>query len=83
MLELLGLKAFAPEIALGSIVLLLVAFAREKWSPVVVAIGGMAFFLLTGMVDTNGMLESLSNNAPWTIIAMFILSGALVRTGVL
>ena len=83
MLELLGLKAFAPEIALGSIVLLLVAFASEKWSPVVVAIGGMAFFLLTGMVDTNGMLESLSNNAPWTIIAMFILSGALVRTGVL
>lgn len=83
MLELLGLKAFAPEIALGSIVLLLVAFASERWSPVVVAIGGMAFFLLTGMVDTNGMLESLSNNAPWTIIAMFILSGALVRTGVL
>lgn len=83
MLELLGLRGFAPEIALGSIVLLLVAFASERWPPVVVAIGGMAFFLLTGMVDTNGMLSSLSNNAPWTIIAMFILSGALVRTGVL
>jgi len=83
MLEFLGLKAFAPEIALGSIALLLAAFASERWSPVVVAIGGMAFFLFTGMVDTNGMLGALSNNAPWTIIAMFILSGALVRTGVL
>jgi len=83
MLEFLGLEAFAPEIALGSIVVLLGAFASERWSPVVVAIGGMAFFLFTGMVDTNGMLGALSNNAPWTIIAMFILSGALVRTGVL
>mgnify|MGYP001241821164 CR=1 FL=1 len=83
MLEFLGLEAFAPEIALGSIIVLLGAFASERWSPVVVAIGGMAFFLFTGMVDTNGMLGALSNNAPWTIIAMFILSGALVRTGVL
>ncbi len=83
MLDLLGLTTYAPEIALASILLLLVAFASERWSPVVVAIAGMAFFLFTGMVETSGMLAALSNNAPWTIIAMFILSGALVRTGVL
>jgi di/tricarboxylate transporter len=83
MLHVLGLQEFAPHIALASILLLLCAFASEKWPPEVVAISGMAFFLLCGMVDTAGMLGALSNNAPWTIIAMFILSSALMRTGVL
>ncbi|KQT86587.1 SLC13 family permease [Aurantimonas sp. Leaf443] len=83
MLETLGLAAYAPEIALATIILLLVAFASEKFAPEVVAIGGMAFFLFTGMASTNDMLDTLSNSAPWTIVAMFILSSALVRTGVL
>ena len=82
MIEVLGLGAYAPEIALCLVALLMVVFALEKFPPEVVAISGMALVLVLGLIDSRTMLSALSNSAPWTIIAMFMLSGALVRTGV-
>ena len=36
-----------------------------------------------GIVPSEGVLKVFSNPAPWTIAAMFIVSGGLVRTGLI
>lgn len=72
--------------AVASLVLLalvLVGFVVERWPPAVVAAGGAAIFLITGLIDTNELMAVFSNPAPIAIAAMFVLSGALVRTGTL
>ncbi|MDF2231432.1 SLC13 family permease [Albimonas sp. CAU 1670] len=58
-------------------------FCLERFSPEVVAIGGVAVLMATGVLEPDVMLGAFSNAAPITIGAMFILSGALVRTGAL
>ncbi len=58
-------------------------FMRDLWSPEVVALGGAAAMLLLGFLPYEKALAVFSNPAPWTIAAMFILMGALVRTGAL
>ena len=60
-----------------------VAFLLERFPPAAIAICGAAAFLLLGFIDTGDVLAVFSNSAPATIAAMFILSGALVRTGTL
>jgi di/tricarboxylate transporter len=60
-----------------------VAFLLERFPPAVVAVAGAATFLVLGFIDSKDMLSVFSNSAPITIGAMFILSGALVRTGTL
>ena len=49
----------------------------------VVALTGVAAMLATGVLPYDQALPVLSNPAPWTIAAMFIIMGALVRTGAL
>ena len=46
-----------------------------------VAIGGVATLLALGVLPYEDALDVLSNPAPWTIAAMFLVMGALVRTG--
>ncbi|PTX54094.1 di/tricarboxylate transporter [Litoreibacter ponti] len=58
-------------------------FVRETYPTEVVAIGGASVLLLTGVLPYEAALSVLSNPAPWTIAAMFIIMGALVRTGAL
>ncbi|MEM6438985.1 MAG: SLC13 family permease [Pseudomonadota bacterium] len=58
-------------------------FVAERYPPEVVAIGGLSVLLLTGVVPVEGVMGAIANPAPLTIAAMFILSGALVRTGAL
>ncbi|WP_299656403.1 SLC13 family permease [uncultured Tateyamaria sp.] len=60
-----------------------VLFLRESFPAEVVAIGGAALMLATGALPYDDALSVLSNPAPWTIAAMFIIMGALVRTGAL
>ena len=60
-----------------------VLFVREQYPVEVVAIGGVATLLLTGVLPYEVALGVLNNPAPWTIAAMFIVMGALVRTGAL
>ena len=58
-------------------------FLREQYPTEVVAIGGVAAMLVLGILPYDAALSVLSNPAPWTIAAMFIVMGALVRTGAL
>ncbi|MGR3614789.1 MAG: SLC13 family permease [Paracoccaceae bacterium] len=60
-----------------------VAFLREILPTEVVALSGVALMLLTGVLPYDAALPVLANPAPWTIAAMFIIMGALVRTGAL
>ncbi|TDK41072.1 SLC13 family permease [Antarcticimicrobium luteum] len=60
-----------------------VLFLREIFPTEVVAIGGVATMLVTGVLPYEAALPVLANPAPWTIAAMFIIMGALVRTGAL
>ncbi|MCL6283193.1 SLC13 family permease [Ruegeria sp. 2012CJ41-6] len=60
-----------------------VMFLRETFPTEVVAISGVALMLVTGILPYQAALPVLANPAPWTIAAMFIIMGALVRTGAL
>ena len=60
-----------------------VAFVLERYPPEVVAAGAAALFVTLGYVPTQQVFAVFSNPAPIAIAAMFVLSGALVRTGVL
>ena len=68
--------------ALAIILFLLVGFVLERYPPEVTALGGAALFLLLGFVPPADAMHAFSNPAPITIGALFVLSGALVRTGV-
>lgn len=79
--DLIG--ANAPVIALVILALLFVAFTLEKYPPEVNAAGAAALFIILGLVPTDEVMDVFSSSAPITIAAMFVVSGALVRTGVL
>ncbi|WP_425052040.1 SLC13 family permease [Psychromarinibacter sp. S121] len=70
-------------VTLGVVALMFALFVREAFPTEVVAIGGVALMLVLGLLPYDRGLEVLSNPAPWTIAAMFIVMGALVRTGAL
>lgn len=70
---------FALLIVLGMFVL----FLRETFPTEVVALGGAVLMLVTGLLPYTDALTVFSNPAPWTIAMMFIVMGALVRTGAL
>lgn len=77
------MEGFAPYFGIGILAIMLTLFVREKYPPEVVGIGGVSLCLALGLIDTQGLLSVMSNSAPLTIGAMFMLSGALVATGVL
>ncbi len=77
------METLAPFLALAVLAGMLALFVTERYPPEVVGIGGAALCLALGLLDTDGLLSVMSNSAPVTIGAMFILSGALVVTGVL
>lgn len=73
----------APVIGLILLIAIFVAFALERRPPVVIAIGGAVIMMGLGFLDSDQMLDVFKNPAPITIGAMFVLSGALLRTGAL
>ncbi len=73
----------APFVALGVIVAMFAMFLREAFPTEVVALLGVAALLALGLLPYQDALDVLSNPAPWTIAAMFIVMGALVRSGAL
>jgi Na+/H+ antiporter NhaD/arsenite permease-like protein len=77
------IAGYEGYVALALLVLLLAAFILERYPPEVTAAAGAAVFLLLGLTTSQQAMQAFSNPAPITIAAMFILSGALVRTGVL
>ncbi len=72
--------------AMGGIAIVLVMFVlflTERWPVEVVAMGAATLMIVSGIAPQEVVLDAVSNPAPWTIAAMFILTGALVRTGAL
>lgn len=60
-----------------------ILFVKEVFPTEVVAITGTGVMLVLGLLPYQAALDVLSNPAPWTIAMMFIVMGALVRTGAL
>ncbi len=73
-----------PALLTLAVVLIMFAlFVTERYPTEVVAIGGVAVLLASGVLRVPDLLAAVANPAPITIAAMFVLSGALVRTGAL
>ena len=70
-------------IVLALIVLVFIGFVRERIPAEIVALGAASALLAVGILETDEVLAVFSNNAPITIGAMFVLSAALERTGVI
>jgi di/tricarboxylate transporter len=82
MFEFLSLGQSAQAIlSLVVVAAMFVLFLREALPTEVVAILGVAVLLISGALPYEAAVSVLSNPAPWTIAAMFIVMGALVRTG--
>ncbi|KCV81659.1 hypothetical protein ATO10_12122 [Actibacterium atlanticum] len=70
-------------LALTIVVIMFVLFVRERYPTEVIALSGAAFMLVLGILPYQNALDVFSNPAPWTIAAMFIVMGAMTRTGAL
>ena len=70
-------------ITLGVIALMFIMFLKEIYSTEIVALIGVSALLISGILPYEIAVMVFSNPAPWTIAAMFIIVGALVRTGAL
>ena len=70
-------------IGLVLLIALFVLFATERMSPVVLAVAGGVAMMALGFVSPDQLLGVFGNPAPITIGAMFVISGALLRTGAL
>ena len=68
-------------LALCLVALMFALFLAERWPTEVVAIATVSLMLVLGLLPYDAALDVLSNPAPWTIAAMFIVMGALVRDG--
>lgn len=75
--------AYEAILALIIVIGMFVLFMRETYPTEVVGIMGAALMMALGILPYQGALDILSNPAPWTIGALFIVMGALVRTGAL
>ncbi|QYK40790.1 MAG: SLC13 family permease [Paracoccaceae bacterium] len=81
-----GVELSETAQAWGALVIvlgMLALFVREVFPPEVTAIGGAAVMLVLGILPQGDALRVFANHAPWTIAAMFMIVGALVRTGAL
>ncbi len=84
MIELLGVSQTGTAVLTLVVVgLMFILFLRESYPTEVVAIGGVALLLVLGILPYDEALPVLANPAPWTIAGMFLVMGALVRTGAL
>ncbi|MEZ5887707.1 MAG: SLC13 family permease [Paracoccaceae bacterium] len=70
-------------LALGIVAVMFALFLSEKFAPEVVAMAGAALMLVLGILPIEEATKTLSNSAPWTIAFMFMIMGALMRTGAL
>ncbi len=78
-----GASTLSAYVAVLVVLGMFTLFIRESYPTEVVAIGGVCVLLVTGVLPYDAGLAVLSNPAPWTIAAMFLVMGALVRTGAL
>jgi di/tricarboxylate transporter len=80
----LGLTPTQEALTTLAVVLgMFVLFVRETYPAEVTALSGATLLLVLGLLPYEAALSVFSNPAPWTIAAMFVVMGALVRTGAL
>ena len=65
------------------VAVMFILFLREVFPTEVVAMVGVSILLISGVLPYEDAVAAFANPAPWTIAAMFIIVGALVRTGAL
>lgn len=63
------------------IVITLVAFIREWAAPDVLALSILCLVVALGLVSPEQMMDVFRNEAPLTIAALFVIGGALERSG--
>jgi di/tricarboxylate transporter len=68
-------------IVLFIILIVVILFATEKLPIDLVALSAMGTLMLTGIITPDDAISGFSNTATITVGAMFILSAALYRTG--
>ncbi len=83
MIEIALSPAASALVAFAIVLVMFAFFARESYPTEVVAIAGAAAMFAVGLLPYDAALAVLSNPAPWTIAAMFLIMGGLVRTGAL
>lgn len=72
------LEIFLTLLVIG---LTLVAFIREWAAPDVLALSILCLVVALGLVEPDKMTEVFKNEAPLTIAALFVIGGALERSG--
>ena len=77
------LENFEVVVSLILLIIMIVFFVTEIVPIEVTALSTAVLMVILGILPSKEFLNILSNPAPWTIICIFVLSGALVRTGVL
>ncbi|MGB5865702.1 MAG: SLC13 family permease [Sulfitobacter sp.] len=83
-MQLFEISQFSQAIlSLAIVAAMFIMFLRETLPTEVVALAGAASLLALGLLPYDDARMVLANSAPWTIAAMFIVMGALVRTGAL
>jgi di/tricarboxylate transporter len=68
-------------LTLALIAVTLVAFIREWAAPDVIALTVLCAVVALGLIDPTRMTDVFKNEAPLTIAALFVIGGALERTG--
>lgn len=68
---------------LALVVVVFIAFYRQWASPDVIALAGAMTCVVSGVLPADDMLAVFSNSGPVTVGAMFIITAALQRTGVI
>lgn len=63
------------------ILITLVAFIREWAAPDVIALSILCLVVALGLVDASKMTDVFKNEAPITIAALFVIGGALEKSG--
>ncbi|MCA0274183.1 MAG: SLC13 family permease [Proteobacteria bacterium] len=72
-----------PYVALAIVAIMFILFLRETIATEVVAMAGAALMIVLGLLPVKEATSVLSNSAPWTIVFMFLIMGAMLRTGAL
>jgi di/tricarboxylate transporter len=82
-MQLISSPLFPALLTLGVTAVMFALFVTEAFPPEVTGMAAAGVLVLAGVLPTDDALAVFSNPAPWTIAAMTILSGGLVRTGAL
>lgn len=82
MYDLISLsQTHGAYLTMAVVAVMFTLFLREAFPTEVVAMIGVSILLVTGVLSYEQAVGVFANPAPWTIAAMFVIVGALVRTG--